>query len=321
MAVRRPVRQVITKEVASVPGERRATSVAEYIEYVDETALKLRNTPETCESTLVYRGQGSASYELLPTLARDGFWKKPDGKRVVVCGSLLREADFIESVCRKLPAVFKRDMQPIDLLACLQHYGVPTRLLDVTSNALAALYFACEDNSNDGEVIIFRKRNYDRRDYPVCQAIADSWQLFMTSKALKEFAPLAISRPYFDYQRNLVKLNCPDDDGQAKWFEECCSEPMFVHGTRYLDRQISQAGEYILFPNAIRSSGELLRFADQIDPLPKNSNAVVGRCIIPASSKKSILDTLCRLGITRSTLFPDSVEAVSADVVSDIRSK
>lgn len=294
--------------------------VASYIKYINELSPTIDGDAKTYESTFVFRGQGSTKFDLVPSIGRDSLWRKPGSDAITpIIGTLKHEADIIETACRRLPNVFKRDLLPIDLLACLQHYGVPTRLLDVTSNALAALYFACGNPDDVGEVFIFRRPGGDKQEYPICQAIADSWHLFMNSKILSRFASLAISRPYFDYQRNLVLTIYPEPTDQAKWFKKCCEDTLFVYGTRYLDRQAAQSGQYILFPNDIRGKDSSLSFDGLISPLPKDSPVIAGRCIVPSNRKASILNELSKLGITEASLFPDSIEKRCAGIVSEIK--
>ena len=241
--------------------------VASYVKYINGLSPIINGDARTYESTFVFRGQGSTKFDLVPSIGRDSYRREPGSNTISpLIGSLTHEADIIETACRIMPNVFKRDLLPIDLLACLQHYGVPTRLLDVTSNALAAL-----------------------------------------------------SRPYFDYQRDLVLTIYPEPTDQAKWFKKCCEDTLFVYGTRYLDRQAAQSGQYILFPNDIRGKDSSLSFDDLISPLPKDSPVIAGRCIVPSERKKSLLIELGNLGVTESTLYPDSIEKICAGMVSELK--
>ena len=87
-----------------------------------------------------------------------------DRNKYTLQPAVYREPEFIEneptmiseSLARS-PDDFSSDSNFFEQLVRLQHYGLPTRLLDVTFNAFAALYFACRHKEKtEGEVIVFQ---------------------------------------------------------------------------------------------------------------------------------------------------------------------
>ena len=62
---------------------------------------------------------------------------------------------FREFILRN-PDEFSDEKTTFEKLVKMQHYKLPTRLLDITTNPLIALFFAVENYENeDGEFIVF----------------------------------------------------------------------------------------------------------------------------------------------------------------------
>lgn len=77
---------------------------------------------------ICYRGLEELNWTDTPTLFRNN--------------DIEKEAGMVNEFSRNYPSE-TRLTHTIDILTELQHYGAHTRLLDATTNALAALFFAC----------------------------------------------------------------------------------------------------------------------------------------------------------------------------------
>ncbi len=273
------------------------------------------------EETL-YRGQSDETFQLIPSLGRG---KKAYLKR----GIIDYEANMIEMAKNMFPDVFKDSLSPVELLALSQHYGIPTRLLDVTGNPLVALYFACSDNeTRNGEVIIFKNEAITYRHLPLVKGIAESYKFIKGSWCdLREFYGNIANQPYFLESKFENEDFEKEPDKGAGWIEKCCESLVFLHAPNLIVRQKVQCGRYILFPNKIYSSkGNCIsRFVNSIEPVSKDRKEIIGRIMVPAEYKKSILEELYYLGISRKTLFADSIdivcECIKNDFIEEVRRK
>ncbi len=90
---------------------------------------------------IYYRGQLEKYETIFPSVARNDNFKA-------------HEHNIFKDTLKEKEGNFK-DLKTFQILAKMQHYGIPTRLVDVTVDKLIALYFAVEDYKDKSDSIVY----------------------------------------------------------------------------------------------------------------------------------------------------------------------
>ena len=289
-------------------------SVAEFVNVLSllRDYYRQRNEYTGEQFSLFYRGQANASWELVPNLFRKVFpsfrYKKDarfseleNGKAKLFSALLKEEArksdssyfncevEIIAALRNKYPKLITPDMDNLDVLTFLQHLGGKTRLLDITSNALVALYFATSTESRNNGIVFA---------IPVMRGELNA--------SLIDRAKLnLLSNPQIYRSRDLKsankKFHCNLKGKDLK--------PIIVPPRHVTQRQGRQAGCFFLFPNKFEKGGFL--------PSPSRlENALITRIIVKAIAKKRIQSELdWFFGLREQTLFPDDMTVAARDVI------
>lgn len=265
---------------------------------------------------LFYRGHSSINYELEPSIER---------LRKHSIYTLYYMTKFIINQAKnEYPVLFSETDNPLDLLFKLQHYGIPTRLIDITSNPLVALYFVCRNHDKkDGEFFIFgshfEKIYANSISSYILTYLSRSDLVPLSSFQIDEFIVTILKDKFSIGNVNeFIERNNID-----KVIINIFSDLHFINPPKLFERLILQQGKFLLFFNDYiynEVNKEIINH-NYLSPIPKDHKNIIARYIIPAESKKHLLDELKMLNITESTLFHDNIDNVCKNIVEDFKER
>lgn len=236
--------------------------------------------------SVFYRGHSNHTFKLEPFVYRKDYFIKNEDKL------------FKEMIARS-PNDFKECNTTFEKLVKMQHYSLPTRLLDITSNPLVALFFACKDETQqnmDGRLFRFEIKEDDIKYY-------DSDTVSVVSNTSR--------RPYtfsIEAIKNLSRSTF-NKKGEIQYLlHEIRSEkPHFspVIDPKHLE-MVFCVRPKLDNPRIIRQEGAFFIFGINDDKTKcAKFEFEYKSFIINKSEKTKILKQLDVLGINESTLFPE----------------
>ena len=266
-------------------------NVQDFIQAVDEITKKYPN------KEYFFRGHSSHEFKLIPSLYRNK--KYYDNEDLMYMDF---KTQFYNELAHK---------KYIEILTTMQHYNMPTRLLDTTSNPLVSLYMTVDkvdadylDDSLIGEVIVMKedKKNIKYSDSNAVTLLSSlavletkyKQELYEKIVESIEKNDPSIYKNSLSYKRFVAEVR-----NELAYFDESFFTPEVLLSPKHVkvgminERIIAQSGNFILFG-----------LYDYINGNHIELDTVINERIFIVN-KKNILKQLDLLNISDSTMYPD----------------
>lgn len=240
-----------------------------------------------------FRGQANFNWNLCPSIYRH-------------LSFITNEKIMMDRMLQANPDEFNFSTT-FDILSKLQHYNLPTRLIDVTINPLVALFFAVNDDirNEDGQIFVFspeqNKVKYTDSDTVSILSNISKMDIDFgnndigTDNILRFLHFIRKEKPFFE---NFLTANC-------------LNNYVFVQGNYNNKRIAKQNGAFILV--GVQDS--------KLIPAQVSSDCIINgrsvKIIIPYKSKIKIKKDLELLSIHDGTLFPE-IDSVAKHIKNNV---
>lgn len=231
------------------------------------------------------------------------------------------EADLINDFYNKSPSDFSGCKSDFEMIAKMQHYGLPTRFIDFTTNPLVAVWFACQPQTDEkfsSDGLIYVAYNNSKMSKKliniICKLTLESDKMIIPNK----FYQLLDNFDRRYYLENIVGYNfCPfitppyiskRQSNQQSVFGVCINGLRRVnYRENKFDDVISEnLHESLSLLNKKFDHTDFLTFKNKLEDFQKiEGGTKYIKIEIDEKSKDEILESLSFRGVTKEFIYPD----------------
>lgn len=277
-------------------------TIDDYIKEID----RIYQNKETPDTHLFFRGQSADFWKVEPSIFRYNM--------------VSIEHILMSEPLRQIPNEFLNLQAPFEIMEKYQHYGLCTRLLDVTTNPLVALYFACMPHSEEEYKNLEDNSTYKQKPNGVVFYKYEKMPLSYNSLSVRIIAQLASlnlneKTSVEKVVNELLEYGTINSEQKEKWlsdeglydFIDRCQKVYTVLPIMNNERLIRQSGAFLL-PSKFNFywRDDVLRNCLMSKSICSIRDEFENPFLyVSAENKETILKELENCNINKASLFPE----------------